>query len=218
MLKNRIKNRHLKSTSKKWLQRQLRDKYVIQAHNEGYRSRAAFKIMEIQRKYSIINKNSVVLDLGSAPGGWSQVVAPLCKYVIAVDLLDMHPLPNVNFIQGDFQSANTLEKIRKLSGNNPIDVIISDMAPSTCGIPKVDHLRIVNLLEEVFYFAKNVLSIGGTLVAKTFQGGGSNTLLKQLRLSFKSVRNFKPDASRKESVELYVICQEFLGTVNKCGT
>lgn len=218
MLKHRIQNKHLTSSSKKWLQRQLNDKYVICARNEGYRSRAAFKIIEIQRKYSIIKENSIVLDLGSTPGGWSQIVAPLCKHVIAVDLLEMQPLPNVDFIRGDFQSDEILNKIRKLLNGRSIDVIISDMAPSTCGIPKIDHLRIVNLLEQVFTFSKQILSIGGALVAKTFQGGGSNMLLKQLKASFRKVSNFKPNASRKESAEMYVICQEFWKSINKVQT
>ncbi len=215
MLKQRVRNKHLTNSSKKWLQRQLNDKYVIQARNDGYRSRATFKIMEIQQKYSIINSNSVVLDLGASPGGWSQFVAPLCKHVIAVDLLEMQPLPNVDFIQGDFHSNETLDKIYKLINGRSIDVIISDMAPSTCGIPKIDHLRIVNLLEEVFTFAKQALSFGGALVAKTFQGGGSDILLKQLRSSFRKVSNFKPKSSRKESSELYVICKGFLGNIDQ---
>ena len=209
MLKHHVKNKHLTNSSKKWLQRQLNDPYVIQAHKAGYRSRATFKIIEIQKKFSIINSKSTVLDLGAAPGGWSQVIAPICKRVIAVDLLDMNPLPNVNFIRGDFQSAETINKIRNTLGEDTIDVIISDMAPNTCGIPKIDHWRIVNLLEEIFAFAKNTLNPGGSLVAKTFQGGGSVSLLRQLQSSFKKVSNFKPNSSRKESVELYTICRDF---------
>lgn len=209
MLKQHIRKKSLSSSSKKWLQRQLNDEYVMKAQKEGYRSRAAFKIIEIQQKFKVINKNSTVLDLGAAPGGWSQIVAPLCKRVIAVDLLDIQPLPNVDFIKGDFQSPEVLNEIRRYLKTDKVDVIISDMAPNTCGIPKVDHLRIIGLLEEVFNFAKEILTPGGSLIAKSFQGGGSDLLLRQLRTSFEKVSNFKPDASRKQSVEIYTICRGF---------
>ena len=209
MLKQHIRKKGLSSSSKKWLQRQLNDEYVIKAQKEGYRSRASFKIIEIQQKFKVINKTSIVLDLGSSPGGWSQVIAPLCKRVIAVDLLDMQPLPNVDFIKGGFQSPEVLDKIRGLLGKDKINAIISDMAPNTCGIPKVDHLRIINLLEEVFNFAKEILSPGGSLIAKSFQGGGSDFLSRQLRNSFEKVSNFKPNASRKQSVEMYIVCCGF---------
>ncbi len=209
MLKQRVKNKKLTQSSKKWLQRQLNDEYVIQARKKGYRSRASFKIIEIQQKFKIISKNSIVLDLGSSPGGWSQVIAPLCKRVIAVDLLDMQPLTNVDFIKGDFQSSEVLDEIRRYLHTDKVDAIISDMAPNTCGIQKVDHLRILNLLEEVFDFAKKVLAPGASMVTKTFQGNGSDLLLRQLRNSFKTVSNFKPNASRKQSVEIYVVCQGF---------
>ncbi len=209
MLKQHVRKKSLSSSSKKWLQRQLNDEYVIKAQKEGYRSRASFKIIEIQQKFKIINKSSIVLDLGASPGGWSQVVAPLCKHVIAIDLLDMQQLPNVDFIKGDFQSPEVLDKIRNCLKEDKVDVIICDMAPNTCGIPKVDHLRIVGLLEEVFCFAKEILKPGGALVAKSFQGGGSGLLLRQFRTSFEKVSNFKPNASRKQSVEIYTVCRGF---------
>lgn len=204
-LKDKIRNKKLKKSSRDWLQRQINDPFVIQARKEGYRSRAAFKILEIQEKFKIINKDSLVIDLGTAPGGWSQVISKICKRVIAIDLLAIDPIPNVDFIKGDFLEEANIEKIKSLLENQKVDVIISDMAPNTCGIKKVDHLRITNLMEEVFNFSKMILKSGGNLVFKTFQGGTSGQLFSDINKSFKKVNYFKPNSSRKESPEHYVI-------------
>ncbi len=213
MPKEHVINKHLKVSSRNWLNRQLNDQYVIKAKQEGYRSRAAFKILEIQNKYKIINKHSIVIDLGAAPGGWSQVIAHMCKKIIAVDLLPMASIPNVDFIQGNFLDKNCLEQIKEKLNNNKVDVILSDMAPNTCGIKTVDHLRIIDILEHVYEFAKLVLNVNGSLVAKVFQGGAFNEISNEIKQNFKQVCNFKPESSRKQSTELYIICKRFKNNI-----
>ena len=209
MLKQHVKNKHLKLSSRNWINRQINDEYVIKAKQNGYRSRAAFKILEIQEKYKLITNKSIVIDLGAAPGGWSQVIAPLCRRLIAVDLLSMDCIPQVEFIQGDFLDNNCITEINKILNGNKVDVILSDMAPNTCGIQKVDHIRIMNILEHVYEFAKIVVNNNGALVAKIFQGGAFNKLNNEIKKNFKQVFNFKPKASRKQSTELYIICKGF---------
>ena len=209
MLKQHVKNKNLKLSSRNWINRQINDEYVIKAKKNGYRSRASFKILEIQEKYKIVNNQSIVIDLGAAPGGWSQVISPICKKILAVDLLQIDPLPNVDFIQGDFLDNNCTNSINEKLNNSKVDVILSDMAPNTCGIQIVDHLRIMNILEHVYDFAKIVLNDGGILVAKVFQGGAFNEINNKIKKSFKQVYNFKPKSSRKKSTELYIICKGF---------
>ncbi len=209
MLRQHVKNKHLKLSSRNWLNRQINDEYVIKAKQNGYRSRAAFKIIEIQKKYKIINSKSVVIDLGAAPGGWSQVIAPICKKLIAVDLLQMDPIQNVDFIQGDLLINDCINEINKKLNGDKIDIILSDIAPNTCGMPKVDHLRIINILEHVYEFAKLVLNNNGSLVAKVFQGGAFGELHNEIKRNFKQVCNFKPKSSRKQSTEMYIVCRGF---------
>lgn len=204
-----IKNKKLTESSKKWLQRQMNDPYVEKAQKAGYRSRASYKILEIQRRFKIFDKHSIVLDLGAAPGGWSQVVANIAKKVIAIDLLDMEPIRNVQFIKGDFTEEKNMQMLIGLLENEKADTVLSDMAPNTCGIKKIDHLRIINLLEDVYAFSTSILKPGGSLVAKVFQGGATNELLCKLKQSFTRVRHFKPIASRKESSEMYLIAQGY---------
>lgn len=208
-MKETIKNKKLKKSSRDWLQRQFNDPFVTLARKEGYRSRAAFKILEIQKKFKIANKDSIVVDLGAAPGGWSQVIAKICKQIIAIDLLDFEPIPNVDFIKGNFLENSTIEKIKSLLGGQKVDLIMSDMAPNTCGIKKVDHLRIINLIEEVFDLSKVILKPQGSLVLKTFQGGASEPLFSEVNRAFKKVTYFKPNSSRKESSEMYLIALGF---------
>ena len=205
----KVFNKRLKQSSKRWMQRQLNDPYVEKAKREGYRSRAAYKILEIQRKFKIFDKNSVVLDLGAAPGGWSQVAGQMAKRVIAVDLLEMPPLSNVEFIKGDFTDDLVIQKINQHLQNQKVDVILSDMAPNTCGIKQVDHLRIIGLLETVYDFSKLSLKLGGTLVVKVFQGGAFGKLLTNIKKHFTIVNHFKPLSSRKESCELYLIAKDY---------
>lgn len=208
-MKDKIRNKRLKQSSKNWLQRQINDPFVAKARQKGYRSRAAFKIIEIQKKFKIIDKSSIVLDLGAAPGGWSQVIAGIAKKVIAIDLLEMLPIPNVEFINGDFTDPENMEKLKGLLPDGKANVVVSDMAPNTCGIGKVDHIRIISLLEEVYNFCKTVLSPEGTLVTKVFQGGAEATLLKEMKLHFRKIFHFKPSSSRKESPEIYLIAIGF---------
>ena len=215
MIKQKIKNKKLKKSSRDWLARQINDPFVVLAKKEGYRSRASFKILEIQEKFKIFKKNSTVIDLGAAPGGWSQVISKVCtNKIIAIDLLEMDPLPNVEFIKGDFLDQENISKINTLLNGKKADIIMSDMAPSTCGIQKVDHIRIMNLIEEVFEFCKESLEIGGTMVVKVFQGGAEQNFLKELKTYFQKIQHFKPKSSRKESPETYLIALGFKGLSN----
>ncbi len=204
-LKVKVKNKKLSTSSKKWIERQLNDPFVHRARAEGFRSRAAYKMQEIQEKYHLIQKGMTVVDLGAAPGGWCQVVASLLGNtgaIYAIDLLEMDPLPGVTFIKGDFNDIHTHIP-------DKVDVILSDMAPSSCGIKSVDHLRLIGMLEEVFTFAKDYLKAEGSLVAKVLRGGTEAKLLAELKKAFKKVTHFKPSSSRTESAEIYVIAQGF---------
>jgi len=204
------KNRKISSSI--WLQRQLNDPYVVQSKKEGYRSRAAYKLIEIDAKFKIFHKHDVVLDLGAAPGSWAQVAMKKgAGKIIALDLLPINSMEDVHFIQADFMTDDALEKIGSILGNTKINVLLSDMAPNVSGHKMADHLRIVNLCEEVFEFAKNNLSKGGTMVFKIFQGGADGELLKEIKSCFLKVKNFKPDSSRKESSEIYLVAIGFKG-------
>jgi 23S rRNA (uridine2552-2'-O)-methyltransferase len=207
----RVTNKNLRESSKNWIKRQINDPYVALAKKEGYRSRAAYKIIGIQEKFEIFKTDSIILDLGAAPGGWSQVAAKLCKSVIAVDILPIDPIPNVNIVQGNFFEEVTLMKIGDLLKDMKIDVILSDMAPNSCGIGQVDHLRIMGLAEAVSDFGERYLKTGGSSVMKIFQGGAENCLLNRLKRNFRLVRHFKPAASRSRSSEMYVVATGFLG-------
>jgi 23S rRNA (uridine2552-2'-O)-methyltransferase len=205
-----------KISSTRWLQRQLNDPYVQQSRIDGYRSRAAYKLIEIHEKFSVFNKSNIVIDLGSCPGSWSQVAINYFKSkniknfkLIAVDLNIMDPIEGVEFIQGDFADENTLQEIIKVIGNNKVDLILSDMAPSSIGHAKTDHIRIMTLCEEAFYFAKDFLQKDGTFVAKILQGGAEKELLNGLKANFSSVKHYKPKASRADSAEIYIVAKGF---------
>ncbi|MDR1391450.1 MAG: RlmE family RNA methyltransferase [Holosporales bacterium] len=214
-MKERVKNKRLKKSSRSWIERQLNDQFVLKAKKEGYRSRAAFKILEIQNKFNIMNNKSIVIDLGAAPGGWSQVVSQISKKVIAIDLLDMEPIPNVDFIKSDFLDESSIDLLKKMLPGRKADVVMSDMSPSTCGIKKVDHLRIINLVEAVYEFCQTSLNQGGMMIAKLFQGGADIELLSDLKKNFNKVIHFKPNSSRKESSEIYLIAVGYKGTSSK---
>lgn len=202
---NKIHKKNLKESSRRWLLRQLNDPYVEQAKKLGYRSRAAFKLVEIQKKFDILKKGMLVVDLGSAPGGWSQIASQYVDRIIAIDLLEMEPLKNVEFIRGDFLDNEIYQKLKDILEDGKVDVVMSDMAPSTSGIKKIDHLRIMSLLENVYEFSKEHLKEGGSMIAKVFQGGAQTEFLKELRKHFSKVHHFKPNSSRKESSEMYII-------------
>ena len=203
-MRKRVLNKGLSESSKKWVQRQLTDVYVEKAKEYGYRSRAAFKLIEINTRYDVLN--GVCIDLGAAPGGWSQVAAKFCKRVYAVDLLQMDMLDNVEFICGDFTNQSVVDKLLNIAR---VDVVLSDMAPNTCGIKSADHLRIMELARQAFDFAQMVLTDGGNFVTKIFQGVEETDFVKTLKPRFKTVKYCKPSASRKESVEIYIVAKGF---------
>jgi 23S rRNA (uridine2552-2'-O)-methyltransferase len=206
-----------KLSSKLWLERQLNDPYVAQAKREGYRSRAAFKLVEIDDKYRVLKPGMTVVDLGAAPGGWSQVAAKRVGSaggkgrVIAIDLLEMPEIPGVQFAQLDFHADDAPEKLTAMLGGRA-DVVLSDMAANTTGHRKTDQLRIVGLVEIAAAFAGEVLNPGGAFLAKVFQSGADADLVAQLKRDFASVRHVKPAASRQDSSERYVLATGFRGT------
>ncbi|MCL2566623.1 MAG: RlmE family RNA methyltransferase [Alphaproteobacteria bacterium] len=205
-------NKKRSLSSQTWLKRQLNDIYVKSAKQEGYASRAAYKLIEINNKYKILKPQARIVDLGAAPGGWSQVAA---KYrpakLIAVDLLDVAHIDGAEIIKGDFTSFEIIQEIRDKLNSEKADVIMSDMAPNTTGSKSLDHLRIMNLVELTFSFAMEVLKENGVMIAKVFQGGTESTLLAEIKQKFTSVSHFKPPASRKESSEVYLIAKGFKG-------
>lgn len=215
--KVRIKSKNKRShSSHQWLSRQLNDPYVRKAHAEGYRSRAAFKLIEIDDKHKILKRGARVVDLGAAPGGWSQVAAERSGSakgqgkVVAIDLLDIEPIPGVEFAQMDFNDEDAPERLKAMLGGQA-DVVLSDMAANTIGHRQTDHLKIVALVEMAADFAREVLAPGGSFVAKVLQGGTEGELLASLKRDFKTVKHVKPPASRKDSAELYVIATGFRG-------
>ncbi|MET0064796.1 MAG: 23S rRNA (uridine(2552)-2'-O)-methyltransferase RlmE [Candidatus Thiodiazotropha sp.] len=195
-------------SSRKWLDRHFNDTYVKQAQKVGYRSRAAFKLLEIQEKDNVIKSGMRVVDLGAAPGGWSQIARDLAGdkgQVVALDILPMDPIAGVHFIQGDFRESGPLEELRKCIADAPVDLVISDMAPNVTGIASVDQPRSMYLCELALEFAREVLRPGGGFIVKVFQGAGFDEFLKQVRQSFGRVVSRKPDASRAKSREIYLV-------------
>lgn len=198
-------------SSNRWLARQLNDPYVTAARQQGLRSRAAFKLMELDDKFHLLRRGVRVLDLGAAPGGWSQVaIARGAASVVGVDLLPVDPVGGATIIQGDFTDTDMPQRLKDLLGG-PADIVLSDMAPNTTGHAATDHLRIMGLTEMALDFAIEVLADGGAFVAKVFQGGSERTILDRLKRHFAVVRHAKPPASRKESSELYVVATGFRG-------
>ncbi len=198
----------VKSSSRRWLERQLNDPYVAEAQRLGYRSRAAFKLIEMDQQMNLIKPGMVVIDLGAAPGGWTQVAVNKNARVIALDILPMEPVGGSTFLQMDFMDEDAPEAlISAMSG--PADIVLSDMAPNTMGHKQTDHLRIMGLIELAYDFALQVLKPGGTFVAKVFQGGTQGDLLTQMKKDFTTVKHIKPPASRKESAEQYVVATGF---------
>lgn len=197
-----------------WLKRQLNDPYVEEAKKQGYRGRAAFKLKEIDEKLEILKPGMKVVDLGAAPGGWCQIAMEQgCTKVVAIDLLEMDEVPGADFIQMDFMEDEAPAKLRDMLGGPDVlaDVVMSDMAPNTTGHKQTDHLRIMAVVEAAYYFACEVLKEDGVFIAKVFQGGAQNTLLAEMKKSFKVVKHIKPKASRKESSEQYIVATGFRG-------
>jgi 23S rRNA (uridine2552-2'-O)-methyltransferase len=216
LLKTRVKTARKRSVaSTAWLERQLNDPYVARAKREGYRSRAAFKLLEIDARYHILKRGRKVVDLGAAPGGWSQVAMAKVGEgkVFGVDLLPIEPLPGAEFRILDFLDPEAPQILKEWLGG-PADVVLCDMAANATGHRKTDHLRIMGLVEHTAEFAGEVLAEGGTFLAKVLQGGTEATLLAELKSQFAEVRHVKPKASRAESSELYVLAKGFRGKQN----
>src|SRR3954452_21652177 len=216
-LKVRVKSGKGRSLSSKlWLERQLNDPYVARAKREGFRSRAAYKLIELDDKLRFLKPGGRVVDLGAAPGGWAQGAAQRVGAgegkgnVVGVDLLPIEPLPGAAFLQLDFMAPEAPERLVALLGG-PADVVLSDMAANATGHKKTDHLRIVGLAEAAADFARSVLAPGGVFLAKVLQGGTEGALLADLKRDFAAVRHVKPAASRSDSAELYVLATGFRG-------
>ena len=217
-LKKHLKrDRKRTASSTKWLQRQINDPYVAEAHRQGYRGRAAFKIIELNNQFHFFRPGLRVVDLGCAPGGWSQVAVKMVKstpenpLVIGMDLLPTNPISGARLVQMDFTNDMAPALLKEMLGGHLADIVMSDMAANTTGIHSIDHLRIMNLLEMAYDFAVQVLVPNGVFIAKIFQGGTENEFLARMKRDFKTVRHAKPDASRKDSSEFYVIATGFKG-------
>jgi len=198
--------------STRWLARQLNDPYVKRAKAEGYRSRAAYKLIELDEKFGLLKDVRYVVDLGAAPGGWTQVVRKLAPKaeVVGIDLLPMDPLPGVTLLQMDFMADEAPDRLIAELGGAP-DLVLSDMAANTVGHQQTDHLRTMGLVEAAADFAMQTLRPGGAFVSKVFAGGTDDVLLRQLKAAFRTVKHAKPPASRKGSVEWFVVAQGFKG-------
>ncbi len=210
-----------KTSSTRWLERQLNDPYVQASKREGMRSRAAYKLSEIDDKYKFLKPGMRVVDLGAAPGGWSQIAADRVRaldgkgagrgQVVAIDYLGVEPLPGVEIVMLDFTDPSAEPKLKALLRDGGADVVLSDMAAPTVGHTRTDHLRIMGLAEQAAHFACDVLAPGGAFLCKVFQGGTARELLDLLKRNFATVRHVKPPASRSDSAELYVLATDFRG-------
>lgn len=216
-LKTRLRRKSgLKNSSRRWLERHLNDPYVHRSRVEGMRSRAAYKLAEIDERHHILSRGRRVVDLGAAPGGWCQVAVERVKssaarpLVVGIDCLDMDPVPGATILKMDFLDDAAPARIAEVLGSAP-DIVLSDMAAPATGHRRTDHLRTMHLVEAAADFAVEVLEPGGHFLAKTFQGGTEATLLEQLKRCFRSVHHVKPPASRSESAELYLLAKDFKG-------
>ncbi|OJV01524.1 RlmE family RNA methyltransferase [Shinella sp. PSBB067] len=215
-LGQKVRKTKLKASSRRWLERHINDPYVQRAKLEGYRARAAFKLLEIDEKHNILAGARRIIDLGAAPGSWSQIAAKVTDStdadprVAAIDFLEMDPLPGVTILQMDFLDPEAPHKLIEAVGGTP-NLVISDMAAPTTGHRQTDHLRTMHLCEVAAHFAVEVLAEGGHFLAKTFQGGTERDLLNMLKQNFRQVIHVKPGASRAESVEMFLLAKGFKG-------
>ncbi len=217
-LKTRVRTARGRTTSStRWLQRQLNDPYVAAARRDGYRSRAAYKLIEIDEKFHLLKAGQRVLDLGAAPGGWTQVAVKKTRalqgrgQVIGVDLSEMEPIAGARLMLLDFLDEDAPEKILALLGGTRVDLVLSDMAAPSCGHKQTDHMKIMALCEAAVDFAAEVLNPGGAFLAKVLRGGTETDMLRAMKQSFKLVRHVKPKASRDDSAEMYVLATGFRG-------
>ena len=215
--KVRVKTRKNRSiSSARWLERQLNDPYVTAAKSEGYRSRAAFKLIQMNEDMNLLKQGQKIVDLGAAPGGWTQIAVDIVKpeksggRVVAIDILDMPEVPGAEFIWLDFMDNTAPDLLKKAIGGRA-DVVLSDMAPPTVGHKQTDHLRIMALAEAAYEFAREILVPGGTFLSKVFMGGAEKDLLNQMKKDFTKVKHVKPHASRADSSEMYVVALGFRG-------
>ncbi len=195
--------------SRQWIQDHTSDEFVIRAQRDGYRSRASYKLIEIDEKFSLVKPGQTIVDLGAAPGGWSQVVAKRAGNVVALDLLPMDPIEGVTIIQGDFDTDEILAEVMERLEGKPVDLVISDMAPNLSGVKDIDQPRHAYLLELAMEFSREVLKPGGALLAKCFEGGGIEDIRRDFRENFSKVSNVKPKASRPKSREVYLLGRGF---------
>lgn len=203
--------KYKKKSSNQWLERQLNDPYVAESKRLGYRSRAAFKLIQLDEKYHFLGKGKTIVDLGCAPGGWTQVAVERNKgsgQVVGIDILETEPVKGATLICQDFTADDAPDKLKALL-NGPADIVMSDMAANTTGHQQTDHLRTIGLVEAGYAFAKEVLAENGIFIAKVFQGGAEGELLADVKKNFKKVGHFKPDASRKQSPETYLVAIGF---------
>jgi 23S rRNA (uridine2552-2'-O)-methyltransferase len=202
-----------KKSSTRWLQRQLNDPYVQMAREDGYRSRAAYKLIELNNKFDFLKNGKIIIDLGAAPGGWTQVAVEKVKNgkIIGIDLQEIEPITGATLIQQDFMEDAAVAILEEAMGGKKADVILSDMAAPSCGHAATDHARIIALCETAFYFAKENLAPEGVFVAKILRGGTEKELLEEMKKCFKVVKHFKPESSRKDSAEMYVVAVGFRG-------
>lgn len=200
-------------SSNRWLERQLNDPYVAESKRVGYRSRAAFKLIQLDEKYKFLGKGKTIVDLGCAPGGWTQVAVMRNKgsgQVVGLDILETEPIEGATLVQQDFTEEDAADKLKAML-NGEADIVMSDMAANTTGHQQTDHLRTIALVETAYEFAKEVLAKDGIFIAKVFQGGAEGSLLADAKKNFKKVGHSKPDASRQGSPETYLVCQGFKG-------
>jgi 23S rRNA (uridine2552-2'-O)-methyltransferase len=199
-------------SQQRWLQRQLNDPYVVEAKKRGYRSRAAFKLLQLDDQFRFLKPNARVIDLGAAPGGWTQVSVERSKggVVIGIDLMPVDPIAGATVLAKDFYDEDAPAVLTKLL-DGPADVVLSDMATAATGETQVDHIRIMGLAETAHDFARSILKPGGTFVAKVLRGGTERSLLDRLKKDFEKVRHVKPEASRSDSAEMYVVATGFRG-------
>jgi 23S rRNA (uridine2552-2'-O)-methyltransferase len=202
-----------KKSSTRWLQRQLNDPYVLMAKADGYRSRAAYKLIDLNNKFDFLKPGKNVIDLGAAPGGWTQVAVEKVKgaKVIGIDLQAIEPIAGSTLIQHDFMADDAPAILAEALGGAKADIVLSDMAAASCGHAPTDHIRIIGLCEVAFDFAKEYLAPDGVFAAKILRGGTEQELLEEMKKCFKVVKHFKPDSSRKDSAEMYVVAIGFRG-------
>ena len=211
MKKIKVLKKQKNKDSNRWLERHLNDEYVIKSKIDGYRSRSSYKLIQINQKFKFFKNSYLILDLGCSPGGWLQVsqkLAPKNSKILGIDKINLKSIPNVQFLQNDIFDDDIFDKIDSFFDGKKINLILSDMSPNSTGNKKVDHLRIVSLIEKVLDLSNYFLSKNGFLIAKIFQGGAQGDLIKKMNQTLSSIRYIKPKASRAESPETYLVAQK----------